>query len=281
MKKFTIPSIYKKIEDNEKISFITAYDFPTSHFAKEAGIEMILVGDSGGMCILGKKTTLEVNMEEMLIMTEAVSKANNASFIVADMPFMSYQINDHDAVMNAGKFMRHNVDAVKLEGGGRVTDRVRAIVDAGIPVMGHLGLTPQSVSQMGGYRVQGKSVESVKNLMQDIEALINAGVFSILLEAIPNQVTEMITKNFDIAFFGIGAGIHVDGQLVISSDMLGNFVGDIDPKFVKKYLNLKESIIGAFQEYKKDIKNLSFPSNEHFYDIDKESLEEILKFFND
>lgn len=280
MKKFTIPSIYKKIKENEKISFITAYDYPTSFFAKQAEIEMILVGDSGGMCLLGKKTTLEVNMDEMLIMTEAVAKANDVSFIVADMPFMSYQINNNDAVMNAGKFMRYNVDAVKLEGGGRVADRVKAIVDAGIPVMGHLGLTPQSVSQIGGYKVQGKSLESVKNLMKDIESLVNAGVFSILLEAIPNEVTEIITKNFDIAFFGIGAGVHVDGQLVISSDMLGNFVGDIDPKFVKKYLNLSEDIIFAFQNYKKDIKSLSFPSKEHFYEIDKKALDEILEFFN-
>ena len=279
MKKFTIPDIYKKIEENEKISFLTAYDYPTSHFAKQAGIEMILVGDSGGMCLLGKKTTLEVNMDEMLMMTEAVAKANDTSFIVADMPFMSYQTNNYDAISNAGKFMRYNIDAVKLEGGGRVSDKVKAIVDAGIPVMGHLGLTPQSISQMGGYRVQGKTISSVQKLMQDIDSLINAGVFAILLEAIPNEITEIITKNFDIAFFGIGAGVHVDGQLVISSDMLGNFVGDIDPKFVKKYLNIQELIIKAFENYKDDIKNLSFPSEQHFYKVDKKTLDEILNYF--
>jgi len=240
---------------------------------------MILVGDSGGMCLLGKKTTLEVNMNEMLIMTEAVAKANDTSFIVADMPFMSYQTNNDDAVSNAGKFMRFNVDAVKLEGGGRVSERVKAIVDAGIPVMGHLGLTPQSISQMGGYKVQGKSISSVQKLMQDIDSLINAGVFSILLEAIPNEITELITRNFEIAFFGIGAGVHVDGQLVISSDMLGNFVGDINPKFVKKYLNIQEIVVKAFENYKDDVKNLSFPSENHFYKIDKETLDEILNHF--
>lgn len=279
MKKFTIPDMYKKIEENEKISFLTAYDYPTSHFAKKAGIEMILVGDSGGMCLLGKKTTLEVNMDEMLMMTEAVAKANDSSFIVADMPFMSYQTNNYDAISNAGKFMRYNIDAVKLEGGGRVSGKVKAIVDAGIPVMGHLGLTPQSISQMGGYKVQGKTISSVQKLMQDIDSLINAGVFAILLEAIPNEITEIITKNFDIAFFGIGAGVHVDGQLVISSDMLGNFVGDIDPKFVKKYLNIQELVIKAFENYREDVKNLSFPSEQHFYKVDKKTLDEILNYF--
>mgnify|MGYP001202114083 CR=1 FL=1 len=192
MKKFTITDIYNKIEENEKISFLTAYDYPTSHFAKQAGIEMILVGDSGGMCLLGKKTTIEVNMDEMLMMTEAVAKANDTSFIVADMPFMSYQTNNYDAISNAGKFMRYNVDAVKLEGGSRVSDKVKAIVDAGIPVMGHLGLTPQAISQLGGYKVQGKTISSVQKLIQDIDSLVSAGVFSILLEAIPNEIVQQI-----------------------------------------------------------------------------------------
>jgi len=279
MKKFSILDIHKKIQDNEKISFVTAYDFPTSFYAKQAGIEMILVGDSGGMCLLGKNTTLEVTMDEMLIMTEAVAKANLSSFIVADMPFLSYQVSNEEAIENAGRFMRFNIDAVKLEGGARMSDRVKSIVDAGIPVMGHLGLTPQSISQIGGYKVQGKSIESIEILMKDIESLINAGVFSILLEAIPNEITEIITKNYDIPFFGIGAGIHTDGQLVISNDMLGNFVGDIDPKFVKKYAKLSETIIESFTQYKADIKSLSFPSEEHYYKIDKDTLDEILENF--
>ena len=279
MKKFSILDIHKKIQDNEKISFVTAYDFPTSFYAKQAEIEMILVGDSGGMCLLGKNTTLEVTMDEMLIMTEAVAKANLSSFIVADMPFLSYQVSNEEAIENAGRFMRFNIDAVKLEGGARMSDRVKSIVDAGIPVMGHLGLTPQSISQIGGYKVQGKSIESIEILMKDIESLINAGVFSILLEAIPNEITEIITKNYDIPFFGIGAGIHTDGQLVISNDMLGNFVGDIDPKFVKKYAKLSETIIESFTQYKADIKSLSFPSEEHYYKIDKDTLDEILENF--
>ena len=279
MKKFSILDIHKKIQDNEKISFVTAYDFPTSFYAKQAEIEMILVGDSGGMCLLGKNTTLEVTMDEMLIMTEAVAKANLSSFIVADMPFLSYQVSNDEAIENAGRFMRFNIDAVKLEGGARMSDRVKSIVDAGIPVMGHLGLTPQSISQIGGYKVQGKSIESIEILMKDIESLINAGVFSILLEAIPNEITEIITKNYDIPFFGIGAGIHTDGQLVISNDMLGNFVGDIDPKFVKKYAKLSETIIESFTQYKADIKSLSFPSEEHYYKIDKDTLDEILENF--
>ncbi len=279
MKKFSIPDIHSKINANEKISFVTAYDFPTSFYAKEAEIEMILVGDSGGMCLLGKKSTMEVTMDEMLIMTEAVAKANSSSLIIADMPFMSYQVSNEEAVENAGNFMRFNIDGVKLEGGARMSERVRSIVDAGIPVMGHLGLTPQSLAQMGGYKVQGKSIESIDTLMKDIESLINAGAFSILLEAIPNEITEIITNNFDIPFFGIGAGIHTDGQLVISNDMLGNFVGDINPKFVRKYAQLSEIVIDSFKQYKDDIKNLNFPSEENYYEIDKNTLDEIKKNF--
>ena len=175
--------------------------------------------------------------------------------------------------------MRFNIDGVKLEGGARMSERVRSIVDAGIPVMGHLGLTPQSLAQMGGYKVQGKSIESMDTLMKDIESLINAGAFSILLEAIPNEITEIITNNFDIPFFGIGAGIHTDGQLVISNDMLGNFVGDINPKFVRKYAKLSEIVIDSFKQYKDDIKNLNFPSEENYYEIDKNTLDEIKKNF--
>ena len=181
----------------------------------------------------GKKNTLEVTMEEMLIMTEAVVKGNDISLIVADMPFLSYQVNNDEAIKNAGSFMQRNADAVKLEGGERVAERVRAIVDAGIPVMGHLGLTPQNMSQLGGYRVQGKTIDSVKSLVSDVESLIDSGVFSILLEAIPNEISEMLLNKFNIPFFGIGAGRNVNGQLVISNDILGNFVGDINPKFVK------------------------------------------------
>lgn len=279
MKKFTIQDIHKKISSNEKISFITAYDFPTSYFAKMAEIEMLLIGDSGGMCLLGKKNTLEVSMEEMLIMTEAVSNANDTAFLVADMPFMSYQVQKSKAINNAGLFMKKNVDAVKLEGGERVADKVKAIVDAGIPVMGHLGLTPQNLSQLSGYKVQGKTLISVKNLINDIQSLIDAGVFSILLEAIPNEVSKIIIEKFELPFFGIGAGNHVNGQLVISNDMLGNFVGDINPKFVKKYANLQETIIQAFKQYNEEVKNLTFPSEEHFYSIEKSNLDEIKEYF--
>jgi 3-methyl-2-oxobutanoate hydroxymethyltransferase len=279
MKKFSILDINKKIEQKEKISFITAYDFPTSHYAMQAGIELILVGDSGGMCLLGKNTTLEVTMNEMLIMTEAVSKANRSSLIIADMPFMSYQVSNEEAVSNAGRFMTFNIGGVKLEGGERMSERVKSIVDAGIPVMGHLGLTPQSIAQMGGYKIQGKSIESINRLLADIDALIEAGVFSILLEAIPNEITKLITDKYDLPFFGIGAGIHTDGQLVISNDMLGNFVGDIDPKFVRKYANISDIVIDSFTKYKNDIKNLDFPSEENFYTIDQETLTEIEKYF--
>ncbi len=280
MKKFTIPDIYKKIEENEKVSFLTAYDFPTSYFAKQAEIEMLLIGDSGGMCLLGKKNTLEVTMEEMLIMTEAVVKGNDISLIVADMPFLSYQVNNDEAVKNAGSFMQRNADAVKLEGGERVAGRVKAIVDAGIPVMGHLGLTPQNMSQLGGYKVQGKTIDSVKSLVSDVESLIDSGVFSILLEAIPNEISEMLLNKFNIPFFGIGAGRNVNGQLVISNDILGNFVGDINPKFVKKYANIQEVAVEAFKDYKKEIKNLEFPTEEHFYEINPKDLKEIKKYFS-
>ena len=211
-------------------------------------------------------------------MAKSVVRGAKSTFNVGDMPFMSYQASNEDAIRNAGKLIAIGCDAVKLEGGTEVCERISAIDNAGIPVMAHLGLTPQSLSQMGGYRVQGKNLSSFKKLLEDTLAVESAGAFSVLIEAIPEDVSGELYKHIKVPLYGIGAGKHVDGQLVISHDMLGLFVGEVDPKFVKKYLNLSESITNAFKEYKNDVESLSFPAEEHLYPIKEEDLKEIQKY---
>ncbi len=279
-KKITLPVLRNRKKNNKKISWITAYDFATASFAEQAGIDMILVGDSGGMTMMGKPSTISVTMEEMIMFTSSVLRGIKTCFVVADMPFMSYQISNEDAVKNAGRLMALGSDAVKLEGGKEMAPRIKAITDAGIPVVSHLGLTPQSLSQLGGYRIQGRSLNSFKNLLNDIKSVEDAGAAFHLLECVPEEVTAEIYKHVKNPLYGIGSGRSVDGQLVISHDMLGLFVGDVDPKFVKKYANLSKIIKETFASYIDDIKNGEFPKEEHLYSIEGEDLEKIQHYSN-
>jgi 3-methyl-2-oxobutanoate hydroxymethyltransferase len=257
-------------------TFVTAYDYPTACFADQAGIDMLLVGDSAAMTMLGLPDTLGVGMEEMLVFAGAVGRAAKRAFVVGDMPFMSYQPSDECAVRNAGVFLsRARCDAVKCEGGARVAGRVRAIVDAGIPVMGHLGLTPQNAGQLGGWRVQGKSLGEAERILEDALRLQEAGVFALLLEAMPSEAARYVRDRLDVPVYGIGAGPYLDGQLLISHDLLGCFVGDIAPRFVRRYANVGQAVEEAFRAYAADVRAGRFPAPEHCYSIAPEAEAEI------
>ena len=264
----------------EKMTFLTAYDYPLASFAEQAGIEMLLVGDSLGMVVYGLPGTIPVTMDEMIIHSRAVRRGAPNTFVIGDMPFMSYQSSVEKAVENAGRFLKEaEMDAIKLEGGRRVEKQIKAIVEAGIPVMGHIGLTPQSSGQLGGFKAQGRTAEAARELMLDAIAIEEAGAFSILLEAIPPEVGEAITKRLSIPTLGIGAGIHCDGQLLISGDMLG-LVEAFTPRFVKKYAHLADLMVKAISEYVSDIKELQFPEEKHTYRMkegEAEKLEEFLR----
>jgi len=263
--KININYLYKKKEKGEKISWLTAYDYPTALYEEKAGVEMILVGDSGGMTLLGYDSTLPVTMDEMVVMTKAVTRATDTTFVVGDMPYMSYQPGNKKAIESAGRFMGEcGTDAVKLEGGRRMAPRVEAIVEAGIPVIGHIGMTPQSAAQLGGYKSQGKDAESAKELIADAKALEDAGAFAILLEAIPSRVGKKIYEESDVPIYGIGAGGSTDGQLLIVQDILGLFEL-FKPKFVKRYANLGDEMVEAVSKYVKEVKSGEFPSDKHCY----------------
>lgn len=276
-KKVTTTTLRSKKEKGEKVVFITSYDYPTAHFANEADVDMILIGDSGAMALLGYKTTNEVSMDEMIMMAKAVVRANKHAFLVGDMPFLSYQTSNEDAIRNAGRFIQAGCDSIKCEGGERMAERVAAISNAGIAVMGHIGLTPQNMSQQGGYKVHGKTLESFQQLILDAKALEAAGAFAILLEAIPNDVAEIVKNSVKIPCYGIGAGTEVDGQLVIVHDILGTFVGDIRPKFIKRFANIGDDITNAIKQYTQEVREQKFPSKEQFYPISQDDLDKIKK----
>ena len=275
-KKITILDLQEMKRKKEKISFLTGYDYPIASLEDKAGIEMILVGDSLGMTVYGHKTTLPVTMEQMLYHTDAVCRAVKYAFLVGDMPYMSYQISIEEAISNAGEFMRLGVDSIKLEGGARVAHIVEAIVNAGIPVMGHIGMTPQSMATFGGYRVQGKKAGIAKQLIEDAKAIEQAGAFSILLECIPDKVGKIITETLKIPVLSIGAGPDCDGQLIIVNDLIGLFEF-FTPKFVKKYANIAPILTEAFQNYYKEVKDGTFPTSEHCYSISDEEYEALKK----
>jgi 3-methyl-2-oxobutanoate hydroxymethyltransferase len=265
MAKLMIHDFYRMKKQGEKITWLTAYDYPTAQFEEEAGVEMILVGDSMGMCVYGYENTVPVTMDQCIIHCEAVRRGAPKTFVMGDMPFMSYQRSDEDAVVNAGRFLKEaNMDAIKLEGGKRVISRIKAILDAGIVVCGHIGLTPQSSGQLGGHKAQGRTVQSAQLVIEDALAIEEAGAQLLLLEAVPPEVAEFITKRLSIPVLSIGAGLECDGQLLIVSDMIGQFQA-FTPKFVKKYANVAEVITGAMKEYVKDVKAKSFPADEHCY----------------
>ena len=273
--KVTLRTLHALRERRTPAVFLTAYDFPTATFAERAGVDMILVGDSAAMTMMGLPNTLGISMDEMIVFVRCVCCAAKRSFVVGDLPFLSYQQSDEAAVLNAGRFVGAGCDAVKCEGGARVAPRVRAMVDAGINVMGHLGLTPQNIGQLSGYRVQGKSLAAVDKLVEDALALQDAGAFAVLLEAMPAVAAAYVRDRVDILVYGIGAGPHVDGQLVISHDILGNFVGDIAPKFAKQYAHIGAQIEDVFRTYAAEVREAVFPAPEHCYAIDQLAAEEI------
>ncbi len=283
-KKISINDLYLKKAKNEKVSWLTCYDFPTAQFQEAAGIEMILVGDSMGMCVYGYPSTVPVTMDQCIWHSEAVRRGAPTAFVIGDMPFLSYQPSDEVAVSNAGRFLKEaNVDAIKLEGGLRTVSRIRAIVDAGIVVCGHIGLTPQSSGQLGGHKAQGRTAESAEMLIQDALAVQEAGAQLILLEAVPPELSSFITKKLTIPVYGIGAGPDTDGQLLIISDLVGQFQA-FTPKFVKKYCNVAKVYIDAVSEYIKDVKAKSFPADEHCYHIipgEKDKIAAVLKKFEE
>jgi 3-methyl-2-oxobutanoate hydroxymethyltransferase len=264
-KKKMIHELVGMKQAKEKVVWITSYDYPTAQFAEEAGVDMILVGDSLGMCVYGYKGTVPVTMDQCIVHAEAVRRAAPNTFVIGDMPFLSYQTTCEDAVRNAGRFLKQaDCDAIKLEGGKRIIPQVRAILDAGIVVCGHIGLTPQSSGQLGGHKAQGRTVDAAKLLVEDAVALYEAGIQLLLLEAIPPEVGKTITELLPIPVYGIGAGMHTDGQLIIVSDLIGQFQA-FTPKFVKKYANVAEVVTNAIRAYGEDVRKGAFPAEEHCY----------------
>ena len=279
-KKKSILDFQEMKEKGEKVAWITAYDFPTASFAEQAGMDMILVGDSLGMVVKGYKGTEPVTMEDCIAHSQDVRRGAPKTFCIGDMPLGSYQVSEEEAVKNAVRFIKEaDMDAIKLEGGRRVTDKIKAISEAGIVVFGHIGLTPQSSGQLGGFKAQGLTVDSARDLIKDAMAVQEAGARAILLEAIPPEVTEYISNKLDIPAYSIGAGAPCDGQLLICGDMLGMFQA-FTPKFVKKYANVAEEEIKAFEQYIKEVKEGEFPKDEHVYHI-KDSKEEFEKLFKE
>ena len=268
LRKVTTATLHALRRRGEPAVFVTAYDYPTAVFADRAGVDMLLVGDSAAMTMLGHRTTVQISMAEMLVFAGAVCRGAGHAFVVGDLPFLSYQPSDRDAVRNAGAFVATGCDAVKCEGGARIARRVHAMTDAGIAVMGHLGLTPQSLGQLGGYCVQGKTLPAVERLLADAIALQDAGAFAILLEAVPGEASAWLRQRLDVLVYGIGAGPVLDGQLVIAHDILGAFVGEIRPRFVRRYADLDAVITTAFREYAGDVRSGRFPAPEHCYPID-------------
>ncbi len=276
-KRITTFDLRQKKQKGEKSTMLTAYDYSQAKTVDEAGIDMILVGDSLGMVVLGYKDTLSVTLEEMIHHGKAVVRGSQSSMVVMDMPFMSYQVNRDEALKNAGRLIQETgAQAVKLEGGTEIIKAVKGIVDAGIPVMGHLGLTPQSVGQLGGYKVQGKDKEVAKKMVKDVKALEEAGAFAVVLECVPWQLAGFIASTVSIPVIGIGAGKECDGQVLVFHDVMGLF-DEFRPKFVKQYLNLRENMIEGIKDYVKEVKEGQFPGKEHIFDLGEEDIKQLLE----
>lgn len=259
--------LQKMKESGKKAVWITAYDYWTAQFSEKAGMDMILVGDSLGMCIYGYEGTIPVTMDQCIYHSEGVRRGAPHTFVIGDMPFLSYQVNVDEAVRNAGRFFKEaRVDAVKLEGGRRVCAQIKAIADGGMLVMGHIGLTPQSSGQLGGFKAQGRTVEAAMELVEDARAIQKAGAFALLVEAVPPEVCKIIRDELAIPVYSIGAGIDADGQLMIVSDILGIFQA-FTAKFVKKYANLGEETLRALTAYAEDVRSGRFPEPQHTYNM--------------
>lgn len=274
--KITASTLQEMKDRSEKITMLTAYDYPTARLLDEAEIDCILVGDSLGNVILGYDNTLPVKMGEMLHHTRAVTRGVEHSLVIGDMPFLAHKTGNERAVQNAGRFIQEaDAEAVKIEGGSESLEQIEKIVNSGIPVMGHLGLTPQRILQFGGYRVQGKSPAKAQKILEDALKLEKAGVFSIVLESIPQELAKMITEKIDIPTIGIGAGPHCDGQVLVLHDILG--LSELSPKFVKQYEDLSSPLKNAVKSFRKEVKESDFPTSKHSYNLGKEKLEKLKK----
>ena len=273
--KNTVLTFKDQKEKKDKITMLTAYDYSTAKLIDEAGVNSILVGDSLGMVCLGYEDTISVTMEDMIHHTRAVARGAKNALVVADMPFMSYQTSVYDAVVNAGRLMKEGrANAVKLEGGLEVVDQIKAIVNASIPVVAHLGLTPQSVNAFGGFKVQGKSEEAAKKLIEEAKAVEEAGAFAVVLECVPAKLAELISEKLSIPTIGIGAGNGCDGQVLVYQDMLGMFT-DFVPKFVKQYAKVGDQMKQAFSSYISEVKDGVFPAKENTFKIDDEVINKL------
>ncbi|MDO5146316.1 MAG: 3-methyl-2-oxobutanoate hydroxymethyltransferase [Eubacteriales bacterium] len=273
--KNTVTTFRQMKEKGEKISMLTAYDYSTAKLEDEAGVNSILVGDSLGNVMLGYEDTISVTMEDMIHHGKAVARGAKNALVVVDMPFMSYQTSVYDAVVNAGRIMKEtHCGAVKLEGGAVVCPQIKAITEASIPVCAHLGLTPQSINAFGGFKVQGKTVEAAKKLLEDAKAVEAAGAFAVVLECVPAKLAKLVSESISIPTIGIGAGAGCDGQVLVYADMIAMF-SDFTPKFVRKFADVGEIMKGAFREYDAAVKDGSFPTEEHTYKIDDEIIEKL------
>ncbi|HAI87382.1 MAG TPA: 3-methyl-2-oxobutanoate hydroxymethyltransferase [Firmicutes bacterium] len=278
-KKTSIPQFLKMKRDGKKFTMVTAYDYAQATQVDKTDIEMILVGDSAAMVMLGHKSTVPIDLDTQILFSRAVVKGAPNTFIVGDMPFMSYEVSREKAIENAGRLMKEaEVDCVKLEGGVRVADTVAAIVKAGIPVMGHIGLTPQSSSQLGGFKVQGKDFSAAQKLLDDALALQEAGAFCVVLEAMPNPVARVITERLTIPTMGIGAGPYCDAQVLVMHDLLGLFDRFV-PKFVKQYAQMGKDVVDALAQYDTEVKTGVFPDENYSYHVSEDAEREILEHF--
>ena len=270
----TVQDILNMKKEKKKISVITSYDYTLASLCDKAGIDVLLVGDSAGMVMLGYENTIPVTMDQMCMFTEAVSRARKNSLLVSDLPFMSYQASIEDAINNSGRLIKAGADAVKLEGGSVMAETINAIIDVGIPVMGHIGLQPQTTMLSQGYKVQGKTKDTAMKLIEDAKELEEAGVFSIALEMVSHEVAEIISETISVPTIGIGSGVGCDGQVLVVQDLLGMY-DKIKPKFVKRYMGLSEDIVNSLENYKRDVESGMFPGKENWFSMDDEELKKL------
>ncbi len=270
----TVQDIIKMKKDEKKISVITSYDYSLASLCDKAGIDILLVGDSAGMVMLGYENTIPVTMDQMCMFTEAVSRARQNSLLVADLPFMSYQASIEDAITNSGRLIKAGADSVKLEGGTPMAETINAIVDVGIPVMGHIGLQPQTTMLSQGYKVQGRTKDTALKLIDDAKELEEAGVFSIALEMVSHEIAEIISETISVPTIGIGSGVGCNGQVLVVHDLLGMY-DKLKPKFVRRYMNLSEDIVKALEKYKNDIESGTFPAQENWFSMNDGELKKL------
>jgi len=274
----TVKDIVDMKKNGKKISVLTSYDYALASLCDKAGVDILLVGDSVGMVVLGYENTILVTMEQMEIFVAAVSRAKQNALVVGDLPFMSYQASISDAITNSGRLIKAGADTVKLEGGSIMADTISAIVKTGIPVMGHIGFQPQTTALSQGYKVQGRTFEAAKQLIEDAKALEGAGAFSIALEMISHEVSKIISESIDIPTIGIGSGLHCDGQVLVIHDILGLYE-KLKPKFAKQYLSLSNDVVQAVSKFRSDVESGSFPTEENWFSMEKEEYEKLKKAF--